>query len=203
MCDHRLNCWNTMDRFVRMRSTCPGSAGWRFSPVPLLLVNRSRIAMNGNPLPEPDTFIVPLDGTPKCMAALPVASVLTNAVRGRVLLITVGKAAPEPDTTASQSPFVSRAVRYLGERGTAVTVETSKNGDITGVARRQIQLRGSWVIAGSRMRSGFNRILLGSHGDQFLRQCRGPLIVVPDPDVAEERAKKSHAQSLLPPESPR
>jgi hypothetical protein len=31
----RLNCWNTIDRFVRMRVTCARSAGWRDMPVAL------------------------------------------------------------------------------------------------------------------------------------------------------------------------
>ena len=34
MWDHRLNCWNTIDRLVRMRVTCARSAGRRARPVP-------------------------------------------------------------------------------------------------------------------------------------------------------------------------
>ena len=30
----RLNCWNTIERLVRMRMTCLRSAGWRCAPVP-------------------------------------------------------------------------------------------------------------------------------------------------------------------------
>ncbi|MHC4093625.1 MAG: universal stress protein [Planctomycetota bacterium] len=161
-----------------------------------------RLALNGNPAPEPDTFIVPLDGSETCRAAVPVASVLANAVRGRVLLVAVGNAAPEPLAEAGDTPFVTRVARYLADQGNDVTVESSKDGDITGVARRQIQVKGSWVVAGSHMRSGINRLLLGSHGDQFLRQCRGPLVVVPDPEIADQRTKNSRAESLLPPESP-
>jgi hypothetical protein len=34
ICAHRLNCWNTIERCVRMSITCLRSAGWRAWPSP-------------------------------------------------------------------------------------------------------------------------------------------------------------------------
>jgi hypothetical protein len=85
------------------------------------------------------------------------------------------------------------AAREVAEELTATGCHTEIehiSGGVIGVARRQLQDRGSWVIAGSHMRSGLIRILKGSEGDNFLRKCRGPLIVVPKPNVSKRREKQ-------------
>ncbi len=39
ICDHRLNCWNTIDKLVRMRMTCSLSDGRRPNPSPFHLTS--------------------------------------------------------------------------------------------------------------------------------------------------------------------
>lgn len=166
---------------------------WKSSPVPLMLVNPGDSVNKVNLPTEPREFIVPMDATPTCMAALPIASILANSIDAQVTLLATSKTAIDPITATQDKNSVSKAVAYLEEHKTTNSVETTSK---KGVSERQKQSSGSWVIAGSRMRFGIRRSLFGSSGDQFLRECKEPLIVVPEPGVAELRFRNARSKSL-------
>ena len=180
---------------------------WRISPVPLLLINSGRVAVGDGNVQEPGVIFVPFDGSVTTRAALPMASVFARAADARLVLLIDqpetkskngdGGAADVPEPP--DADVAEEVAAELREDGIEAAVEAVEGGEIA-VARRQIQERGSWVVAGSRMRSGVARMVFGSRADNFLRQCRGPLLVVPDPDVAAKRAKKARRDALVAPE---
>jgi nucleotide-binding universal stress UspA family protein len=56
----------------------------------------------------------------------------------------------------------------------------------------QSQNPGSWIVSGSKMRSGLIRSVLGSFTDNIARQAIGPIVVVPDPKLTRQRKRSAH-----------
>jgi len=168
---------------------------WRLSAGPLFLVNRAHIKVNGSPPLTPETIFVPFNESETARAALPIATTLAMALESRLVLLLNAPANEErnADNTVEkvlpQNVAAREVAEELTESGCHTEIEHISGG-VIGVARRQLQERGSWVIAGSHMRSGLVRILKGSEGDNFLRKCRGPLIVVPKPSISTSREKR-------------
>jgi nucleotide-binding universal stress UspA family protein len=168
---------------------------WRLSAGPLFLVNRAHIKVNGSPPLTPETIFVPFNESETARAALPIATTLAMALESRLVLLLNAPANEErnADNTVEKVLPQNIAAREVAEELTESGCHTEIehiSGGVIGVARRQLQERGSWVIAGSHMRSGLVRILKGSEGDNFLRKCRGPLIVVPKPSISTSREKR-------------
>lgn len=168
---------------------------WRLTAGPLFLINRAHVNVNGAPPTTPETIFVPFNGSETARAALPIATTLAMALESRLVLLL---SAPDTDernaentveNVLSQTLAAREVAEELTEAGCHTEIE-HVSGGVIGVARRQLQERGSWVVAGSQMRSGLTRIIKGSEGDNFLRRCRGPLIVVPRPNVAKSREKR-------------
>jgi nucleotide-binding universal stress UspA family protein len=178
---------------------------WKLTAGPLFLINQAHIRLNGSRPPEPETIFVPASTRDGTEAALPIASTLANALKARLVLLLNVPETKETDGPKSIEPMSPEqvAAEELAEelRGNGCDAEVEHTtGGVLGVARRQLQDRGSWVVASSRMRSGLSRLIKGSSGDSFLRQCRGPLIVVPDPSVARSR-EKSIRKKMVPQDS--
>lgn len=170
---------------------------WKLTAGPLFLINRSHIRLNGERPPTPDTFFVPLNDTDTFETAMPIATTLATAFGSRLVILLHNRDGKE--TQASRAIEVitpeRSAVQNLAEelRGQGCQAEVEDvAGGVIGIARRQLQERGSWVVAGSHMRSGLGKLLKGGKGDNILRQCRGPLIVVPTASVAKSRQKRIH-----------
>jgi nucleotide-binding universal stress UspA family protein len=56
----------------------------------------------------------------------------------------------------------------------------------------QSENTGSWIVSGSRMRSGLIRSIFGSFADSIARDATGPVIVVPDAKVMRQRERVAH-----------
>jgi nucleotide-binding universal stress UspA family protein len=180
---------------------------WRLSATPLMLINHARVALGDAIVQEPRVIFVPFDGSRTSNAALPLASVLAQAAGARLALVVESQAPKRVNGSSEEKPpdgpgaaLAEQVAAGLRAAGCEAGVEAVSGGEIA-IARRQIQERGSWVVAGSSMRSGLARLVLGSRADNFLRHCRGPLVVVPDPKVAEKRGRRAHRESLLTPEA--
>ena len=173
---------------------------WRRSAEPLLLINRARVALDDPGPHEPESVLFVYRDSETAMAALPLASALSAAFRSRLTLLIEKPESSNPGYNSAVADSAEESAAELREFGCDVAIEQIAGGEIS-VARRQIQERGSWVVAGSHLRTGFARLFRGSSGDNYLRLCRGPLVVVPDPRVAEKRSRKIKHESLVAPET--
>lgn len=170
---------------------------WKLTAGPLFLINRSHVRLNGECPPVPETIFVPFDEQDTFEAAEPIATTLSRIFHSRlVLLVNTPEVKGSEDDAAARrvvsTPEIVAAhemAEELQTYGCNAEVENIAGG-VIGVARRQLQERGSWVVAGSHMRSGLSKLLRGSKGDDFMRQCRGPLVVVPTESVARSRGKR-------------
>lgn len=168
---------------------------WKLTAGPLFLINRVHTRLNGEKPPYPDTIFVPLNETEAFETAMPVATTLATALGSRLVILLNNRGAKESDVSRTievitpERSAVHSLAEELRSQGCDTEIEDIVGGTI-GIARRQLQERGSWVVAGSHMRSGLTRLLRGSRGDNFLRQCRGPLIVVPTASVAKSRQRR-------------
>lgn len=169
---------------------------WKLTAGPLFLINRNHIRLNGTSPPVPETIFIPVNEPETFEAALPIATTLARILHSRLVLLVNTPEVKNPDEEEERRPIETPEINEaeilaeeLRTNDCYTEVETIAGG-VIGVARRQLQERGSWVVAGSHMRSGLGKLLKGSKGDNFLRQCRGPLIVVPNESVAKSRAKK-------------
>ncbi len=168
---------------------------WKHMASPLFLINRNHTRLNGEAPPIPETIFIPLTDVETFQSALPMASALSALMGSRlVFLASDGKSRdftdPKQITVAPQGDMTAQD---LADDLTATTCDTEiegVSGGAIGIARRQLQDRGSWVVSGSHMRSGIARLFKSSKSDNFLRQCRGPLIVVPTPEAARARDKR-------------
>lgn len=190
---------HTRPRVVRGIQTNVTTDLWRLTAGPLFLINRAHIRLNGSMPPHPETIFVPVRGGGTSRTAMPVASALAMALNSRLVLLLNTPAVKQSggaksiDTVTPERIAAERLAAELRGQGCRAEVENVMGG-VIGVARRQLQERGSWVVAGSHMRSGLGRLIRGSDGDNFLRQCRGPLIIVPEALVARAREKSIRKQ---------
>lgn len=168
---------------------------WKLTAGPLFLINRSHLRLNGAAPPHPEAIFIPVNTSEAFEAALPIAKTLAMVMCARlVLLVHVpdrknGDEASRKSEDPDDRELAESLVDGLRDEGCSAEIENVAGG-VIGIARRQLQERGSWVVAGSHMRSGLSRLLRGSKGDNFMRQCRGPLIVVPTASVAQARDKR-------------
>ncbi len=168
---------------------------WKLTAGPLFLINRNHIRLNGESPSVPDTFFVPLNDKESFETAMPIATTLATAFGSRLVILLQSSGSKETEASkaieviASERTAVQELAEELRGAGCEAEVEDAVGG-VIGVARRQLQERGSWVVAGSQMRSGLSRLMRGGRGDSILRQCRGPLIVIPTESVAKSREKR-------------
>lgn len=168
---------------------------WKLTAGPLFLINRAHLMLNGEKPPYPETIFLPLNEPETFETAIPIATTLATALNSRLVILLNNrefKDGDRSDVAKVISPERIAAESLAEElRGQGCDAEIEDvAGGVIGIARRQLQERGSWVIAGSHMRSGLGKLLKGSKGDNFLRECRGPLIVVPNAAVAKSREKR-------------
>lgn len=185
---------HTLPRVVRGIQANVTTDLWKLTAGPLFLFNRAHIRLNGTPPPHPETIFIPVGDHATFQAALPIASTLSMALNSRLVLlintpeIKAGDRSKNNESITPKQNAAKALAEELTGQGCYAEVE-NVTGGVIAIARRQLQERGSWVVAGSHMRSGLSRLIRGSQGDNFLRQCRGPLIVVPDAAAARSREK--------------
>ncbi len=185
----------TRPRVVSGIQTNVTSDLWKLTAGPLFLINRAHMRLNGERPPYPETIFVPLNESENFEAAMPIATTMARALDSRLVLLLNSRDQKSTDDSGPKSVITPERLaaeglaEQLRSQGCQAQVE-DVTGGVIGIARRQLQERGSWVVAGSQMRSGFSRLVRGSKGDNFLRACRGPLIVVPHPAVAKSRARR-------------
>jgi nucleotide-binding universal stress UspA family protein len=150
----------------------------RYGHVPVLLVRALATAPQATPL---DPALVPLDGSERAEAALPIAVRLAGALIHRITLLRV--VAPEANAeerTAAQG-YVDSVRQHVEQQIVGRPCEVralSVVGDPADEIARWAEAETSLVILASRGRSGVQRWLLGSVTDHLLYGTTVPLLVV-------------------------
>jgi nucleotide-binding universal stress UspA family protein len=153
---------------------------WRTTAVPLLIVNPLHTSLNGTEPHAPETIIVPCDrGTDD--PALSIASALAGASRSK-LKIVLSKSISSGETEDA-------LIKLFSDDELSIEIEHGEKDMIAQTLAMQESLAGSWIVTGSRMRSGLRRAVFGSSADMLAREALGPIVVVPDPKVTIQRKK--------------
>ena len=159
---------------------------WRLTVAPLLIVNPIQVSLNGTTPHSPESLIFPYD-VGATTSAIPLASAIAGASRSTVtVVVSASKTNPEIENELlsafeadSITVDIDRAEEHLAEHVHAL----------------QAEREGSWIIAGSKMRSGISRSILGSTADKLARDATGPIIVVPDGRVKTQRLKAAKSST--------
>lgn len=148
-------------------------------------------------------ILVPLDGTAFAEAALPVARRVAEHSRAALRLVTVRESAgpivasgaPMPDPALAierqraLQQYLDQAARHERDRSTTPVESSLLDGDVSDalvadIDRKEIDL----VVMATRARGGLKRLWLGSTADDLIRSAHIPLLLVPRPQLDDERA---------------
>ena len=166
---------------------------WKSTAVPLLIVNPFQISLNGTTPHPPKSLIYPYQAG-GMDSATPLISALAGASRSSVTIVTSTSRRDQQGEKALISAFEAD--------GISTETEHSEDDVTEHIRSLQGDNPGSWIVVGSKMRSGLRRSIFGSVADRLARDATGPMIVVPDKDVRERRLKDARkatrelAQSL-------
>ncbi|NQW21608.1 MAG: universal stress protein [Chloroflexi bacterium] len=157
---------------------------WRTTSVPLLIVNPHHATLNGVPPQAPKMLIVPCSfGIAD--SALPLANAIAGASRSGVKIVLARSASSAEIENELIDKFTNDGIHIEIERGSKDLAEQSLN--------LQAENPGSWLVAGSRMRSGLTRSVFGSIADTIARDAIGPVVVAPHPEVMRKRKRSARA----------
>mgnify|MGYP003654418090 CR=1 FL=1 len=155
----------------------------RTTRVPLLLCNPNELRL-GEAAPFL-RILVPLDGSQRAAAILPLVAELACLPRSEVVLLCVEPKPLEEGSERSQevTVFLNRYAQHLTERGVKQVSLRSSAGD----PARQIlsaieETRADLVAMTTHGRSGLARLRFGSVAEKVLRQCVTPLLVSREPE---------------------
>ncbi|MEE8046138.1 MAG: universal stress protein, partial [Dehalococcoidia bacterium] len=138
---------------------------WRKTAVPLLIVNPQHTSLNGAQPRAPDTIVVPcMRGTDD--AALSIASAIAGASRSRVKIVS--------SKSSSTGEIEDKLINIFTSDEVAIEILHGGRNVIGEAHALQADNPGSWIVVGSKMRSGIRRSILGSSADMIARESQGP-----------------------------
>lgn len=154
----------------------------RRTTVPLLLCNPHELKL-GDAAPFL-RILVPLDGSERAAAVLPLVEELAAVHGSEVVLLCVDPKPVEPGSSREDqvTTFLNHYARHLQERGVAKVSLCSSVGEPAPQILAAIEeTRADLVAMSTHGRSGLARLRFGSVAEQVLRQCLTPLLVVREP----------------------
>jgi nucleotide-binding universal stress UspA family protein len=151
---------------------------WKTTSVPLLIVNPRHTSLNDTEPKSPDVIIVPCNQG-SSDSAIPIASALAGVSRSKVKIVL--------SKSSSTGDVEDQLLNMFSADDVPVEIEHGGNDLVRQVHGLQSENPGSWIVVGSKMRSGFRRSILGSTADMLARDAAGPIVVVPDPAVMRRR----------------
>ena len=173
----------------------------RESPVPVMVVRARQLA----PGPVGITrLVVPLDGSPRAEAALPVATAISRRLGTPISLLRVvdpavlmppavgmGEAIPFEIYDEAEKELELEARRYLEtmaqtlrEQGLPVAISVPMGPAASSI--EEATSLGDVLVLSSHERTGVRRWLLGSVAEKLSREDESPVILVPAPDHVAE-----------------
>ena len=156
---------------------------WRTTSVPLLIVNPHHATLNGEPPQPPKTIILPCTRS-AVDSALPFASAIAGASRSTVRVVLT--------KSASSGEMEDELINKFTNDEVHVEIQHVADNLVQQVLGLQSENTGSWIVSGSRMRSGLIRSMFGSFADSIARDATGPVVVVPDAKVMRQRERAAH-----------
>jgi nucleotide-binding universal stress UspA family protein len=156
---------------------------WKTTTAPLLIVNTHHKHSISDAPKAPKTLIIPR-GHSSSDSVLPIASAVAGASRSSIKII-------EKKSTPGKKNE-SEIINYFSKKGIDAEIVRVDGNFTHQIHKIQADDHGSWILIGSKMRSGFQRSILGSVADRLVRDAGGPIVVVADSEVMEQRTHASH-----------
>jgi nucleotide-binding universal stress UspA family protein len=156
---------------------------WRNTAVPLLIVNPLHASLNGVQPHPPKELIVPCSRG-IADSALPIASAIAGASRSSVKIVL--------SKSNSSGEVEDELINMFSNDNVEIEIIHGEKKLANQVHQLQADHQGSWIVVGSKMRSGFARSILGSTSDMLAREAVGPIVVAPDPKVMRRRKQTAH-----------
>jgi nucleotide-binding universal stress UspA family protein len=169
----------------------------RESPVPVMVVRARQL----EPGPVGITrLVVPLDGSPRAEAALPVAIAISRRLGTPISLVRavdpadlmppavgIGEAIPfelydeaEMEMEQEARHYLDAMAQKLREQGLPVTTSVLTGSPANSI--KEATHLGDVLVLSSHERTGVKRWLLGSVAERLTREDESPVILVPAPD---------------------
>ena len=155
---------------------------WRSTAVPLLIVNPLHASLNGVQPNPPKELIVPCSRG-IADSALPIASAIAGASRSRVKIVL--------SKSNSTGEVEDELINMFSNDNVEIEIIHGEKKLARQVLDLQAEYQGSWIVIGSKMRSGMARSILGSTSDMLVRETAGPIVIVPDPKVMRRRKESA------------
>lgn len=172
-----------------------GGIAWRVlahSPVPVLLRHIPAIGLPPPREPVHRKILVPLDGSPRAEAALPLALSFAREWDASIYLVRVAPNLPMVTdmpymtlTTPADTMTTERraAQQYLeakvDELGIQIHTRTYLGPSVDALCRAVEELDITDVVMASHGRTGLMRVIVGSVADELIHRLSCPIIVVP------------------------
>ena len=156
---------------------------WKTTTAPLLIVNPHHKHSISDAPKAPKTLIIPR-GHSSSDSVLPIASAVAGASRSSIKII-------EKKSTPGKKNE-SEIINYFSKKGIDAEIVRVDGNFTHQIHKIQADDHGSWILIGSKMRSGFRRSILGSVADRLVRDAGGPIVVVADSKVIKQRTNASH-----------
>ena len=156
---------------------------WKTTAAPLLIVNPHHENLNSDARKTPKTLIIPRHHR-SSDSVLPIASAMAGASRSSIKIV--------EKKSRTNSKNESEIFNYFSSRGINAEIVKVDGNFTRQIHKLQAADPGSWILVGSKMRSGIRRTILGSIADRLARDAVGPIVVVADPKVTKQRTNASH-----------
>ncbi len=156
---------------------------WKTTTAPLLIINPHHKEFMTEPVKAPQTLIIPRNHRGSD-SVLPIASAMAGASRSSIKIV-------EKKSKASRKDE-SEILNYFSTKGINAEIVQVDGNFTKKIHKIQADDPGSWILVGSRMRSGIRRSILGSISDKLARKAVGPVVVVADSKVIKQRTRASH-----------
>ena len=156
---------------------------WKTTAAPLLIVNPHHEDLNSDARKTPKTLIIPRHHR-SSDSVLPIACAMAGASRSSIKIV--------EKKSRTNSKNESEIFDYFSNRGIDAEIVRVDGNFTRQIHKLQADDPGSWVLVGSKMRSGIRRSILGSVADRLARDAVGPIVVVADSKITKQRAIASH-----------
>ena len=156
---------------------------WKTTAAPLLIVNPHHENLNSDARKTPKTLIIPRHHR-SSDSVLPIASAMAGASRSSIKIV--------EKKSRTNSKNESEIFNYFSSRGIDAEIVIVDGNFTRQIHKLQADDPGSWILVGSKMRSGIRRTILGSIADRLARDAVGPIVIVPDSKVTKQRTNASH-----------
>ena len=156
---------------------------WKTTAAPLLIVNTHHENLNSDARKTPKTLIIPRHHR-SSDSVLPIASAMAGASRSSIKIV--------EKKSRTNSKNESEIFNYFSSRGIDAEIVQVDGNFTRQIHKLQADDPGSWILVGSKMRSGIRRTILGSIADRLAREAVGPIVIVADSKVTKQRTNASH-----------